>query len=246
MCCLKVAGRCVTFTRWYTLFDEHTTATRVLDAVHAGKKSKDLDLDACIKDLRNQRCFMVQTVAQYRFCYNAVLDGIRAELESHNTDNLKSETKTFVQQDRQENLERSKQEDTDIASVIKKRAEKISTASLAEMEAAQAQWDKRKEDDYNVSMSLTDLESRFTSLAMSGMEIDLTPAHPQQIRNIVQQAKELDARKRQEQENMKLSKARQSQADLSLKCKLAADAEARDIKEKARKKASRFLKSGAR
>lgn len=54
---------------------------RVLECVENGVKSSDLDLDKAIRNLRERRPLMVQTVAQYKFCYDSVLSGIRRELE---------------------------------------------------------------------------------------------------------------------------------------------------------------------
>lgn len=82
---------------------------RVLEAVKAGKKSKDLDIDLCVKSMREKRMFMVQTEAQYRFCYQAILDGIRVELKSMNVEKMKSkETKDFIKKDQKQTIVRSK------------------------------------------------------------------------------------------------------------------------------------------
>jgi hypothetical protein len=52
----------------------------VLECVENGIKSPDLDVDRAIRLLRERRPLMVQSVAQYRFCYTSVLSGIRRML----------------------------------------------------------------------------------------------------------------------------------------------------------------------
>lgn len=47
-------------------------------------KSKDLDIDTVVFDLRMHRMLMVQTQSQFQFCYAAVLDGIRMMLNNEN------------------------------------------------------------------------------------------------------------------------------------------------------------------
>jgi len=44
-------------------------------------KSKDLDVDSVVFELRMHRMLMVQTQSQFQFCYKAVLDGIRMMLK---------------------------------------------------------------------------------------------------------------------------------------------------------------------
>ncbi len=59
-------------------------ARRVLDAANAEERSAALDVNATISELRTQRVFMVQTDAQFMFCYLCVLDGLWVMLDEAN------------------------------------------------------------------------------------------------------------------------------------------------------------------
>ena len=59
----------------------YITVDKVLDAVDAGQKNDELNLDKVMQKQRHDRVFMVQTQSQYEFTYRAVADGIRQKLK---------------------------------------------------------------------------------------------------------------------------------------------------------------------
>lgn len=217
---------------------------RVLNAVEETIKSPDLDLDACITDLRKQRTHMVQTEAQYKFCYSAVLDGIRSQLSTYTSTTLSRPTKEYIEKDKAAAESKYEEEDNEIQQIIKKRALRVKATSFEDIERANKSWDKA--EVYNIEYDLSDLESRFVSLAMVGAEIDLTPAMPEQVRKIVMDGKALDERKRKEkQERLILNSQKVHAATVAAKEKEKQE-QKQEVKSAAAKKASKFMKKMGR
>ena len=133
-----------------------------------------------------------------------------------------------------------KKEDDDIAVIVKKRASNVKATSAAELDQVEKAWTKN--ESYDVHFEMSDLESRFVSLAMSGAEVDLTPAHPEQVKALVYKAKALDARKLQEREEIKTKEAERMAQQQYAVAEAQKVAEKTATKSAAAKKAEKFMR----
>lgn len=110
-------------------------------------------------------------------------------------------------------MEVQREEDQQNALLLKSKRASLKPATSEEIADAE-----EDDTDYNLQKTLTDLESRVSSLLQSGSEIDMTRATTDQIRNLVLNAKVLAARKsdaaaaakqQQEDNEMKALEAKQ-------------------------------------
>eukprot|EP00035_Acanthoeca_spectabilis_P010299 m.182615 g.182615 ORF g.182615 m.182615 type:complete len:467 (+) comp14979_c0_seq1:86-1486(+) len=213
---------------------------RVLECVENGVKSSDLDLDKAIRNLRERRPLMVQTVAQYKFCYDSVLSGIRRELEKFKDAQATPETKEFIATDKKTSQEADRKEDDDIREIVRKRAARIQATSFDEVEQMEKAW--TRDESYDVDYQMSDLESRFVSLAMTGCELDLTPALPEQIRALILKAKALDQRKQQEKEEQEALESARRRERVAAEMEAAKSAAQKSSKSAAERKAEKFMR----
>ena len=150
-------------------------------------------------------------------------------------------TQQFIKSDKIAALEAEKKEDDDIKQIIKKRAASIKATSFEELEQHEKKW--TKDETYDVDFEMSDLESRFVSLAMTGSELDLTPALPAQIRSLVDKAKAHDAQKQRAAAERHAKEVAMRQQAEQEKADAARAADRADKKAVAVKKATKFLKN---
>jgi hypothetical protein len=193
----------------------YITVDRTLDAVEAGVKSKDLDVDSAVKQARQHRVFMVQTIQQYMFCFQALLSGIRDELRRLTTGKVQTAKtlsrpqKLFVEKD----LALADAKDAAVEAAISKlqtQAPKSGGGAavkrtfrvvpppmpMAIPKPEDTSWET-DEPEYDTGKMLSSIESRVHSILQMGGEVDLTPASADQIRHIVAEAKILSQTKRE-------------------------------------------------
>jgi hypothetical protein len=146
----------------------------------------------------------------------------------------------FIATDKKAAIEADKKEDEDIMEIVKNRAARIKATSFAELEHVEKAW--TKDANYDLNYSMTDLESRFVSLAMAGCELDLTPALPEQIRALVHKAKALDQRKLREKEEIQSKAAAEVEEQRRFVEQSAKLADKTATKSAAAKKAEKFMR----
>eukprot|EP00039_Didymoeca_costata_P014341 m.230406 g.230406 ORF g.230406 m.230406 type:complete len:467 (-) comp15999_c0_seq8:4321-5721(-) len=218
----------------------YITVDRVLEAVEKCIKSNNLDIDYTVTALRKARCFMVQTIGQYIFCFQALLDGIRETLQTLEGSELTSETRQFLLEDQKEALHKQQLEDKEIAALKKGKVDSA-VATDMEIKKAETDWNKKDDPNYDTVKEMTTIESRCNALIQSGSEIDMSPAHPDQIRQLVLAAKRL--RMQHIEERNKLHQAnsiRQVQADKAIMEKKKEE-QKQEERKRAQQKANKFL-----
>jgi len=225
----------------------YITVDRILDAVASMTKSKDLDVDSVVFELRMHRMLMVQTQSQFQFCYKAVLDGIRMMLKEESVakqatlprgQTLVYTNKDFVDKDADEAKERDVNEKKELEMVTHE-AEQVTTTE-EDIRIAQDEWNQTADPDYDVERSLDTIESRFQSLTDSG-KLDMTKASSDQIRLLVEAGKRLDAMKKAKWKKRQGQKKDKKEAQKRMKeAQIKKDAR-RKSTEQAAGKMSKFL-----
>jgi len=220
----------------------YLTVDRVLDAVEAGVKSKDLDIDLSVASARKNRVFMVQTEIQYQFCFKAISAGIRFNLiKLGGVAEVKAEDKAFVQNDIEKAAAYEKEEAEQISDLTGAGSGGDNAVHADNVEIQDAEEAFVKDEAYAIDRQLTSIESRAESIIQSGKEIDMTKARPEQIMALVRAGKELTQRKKADSRREKSKEKERS------KRVEAARAEAKIVAGKqaetsaAQKKANKFL-----
>jgi hypothetical protein len=220
----------------------YITVDRVLDAIAAGKKDRDLDLDKIMADLRNSRVFMVQTLSQYEFTYRAVADGIRQQLKEAGGYTLSRDLKEFYEGDAAKALEAQKDEDVFNEALLKNTRAALKASTQSEIDASGGGLgEKWKSLDLDIGRNLTNLESRVQSLKMTGSKINLEETDGAPIQDLIRRAKALEQKKRTEREAEKQAEAN-ANADKSRIEKEARQQEQVNMEKKsAQKQSDRYM-----
>jgi len=216
----------------------YITVDRILDAVASLTKSKDLDVDSVVFELRMHRMLMVQTQTQFQFCYKAVLDGIRMMLNAQNVATLSRAHKEFVNKDAEEAKEREVIEEKELGNVTQE-AEHVTTTE-EDIRIAQDEWNQTADPEYDVDRTLDTIESRFQSLTDSG-KLDMTKASGAQIRLLVEAGKRLDAMKKAKWKKRQAQKKEKKQGAQRKAEQEKQQESRRKSTEKAAGKANKFL-----
>lgn len=228
----------------------YMTVDRVLDAVEAGIKSKDLDIDFTVASARKARVFMVQTEIQYQFCFKALLDGIRINLEKLGgakaavDAQTTQEDKDFVKANLAQAAAEAKAEDEQIADLTAAGSGAAAVAAGdAEISAAEAGWKENKggEESYDIKKSLNTIESRVESLFQAGKEIDMSKARPEQIQVLVDAAKRLTLQKKADQRRQKSMVMEREKRIAQAQAEQVVVEKKQEVKSAAQKKANKFL-----
>lgn len=123
---------------------------------------------------------------------------------------------------------------------MRKRAARIQATSFDEVEQMEKAW--TRDESYDVDYQMSDLESRFVSLAMTGCELDLTPALPEQIRALILKAKALDQRKQQAKEEQEALESARERERVAAEMEAAKSAAQKSSKSAAERKAEKFMR----
>jgi len=214
----------------------YITVDRVLDAISAGKKSKDLDLDFIMADLRNSRVYMVQTLSQYEFTYRAVADGIRQKLKEAGGYTLSRKMKEFLDEDTAKALEQQKDEDLFHEALLKSTRAALRASTKDEINAA-----TEDTKDLDITRNLTNLESRVESLVMTGSEVNLEKTDGEPIKDLVRKAKDLKDSKRKEREAEKQAAADAKSAELKRNSAARQQEQVKMVKNAAQRDADKFM-----
>jgi len=227
----------------------YLTVDRVLDAVEAGEKSKDLDIDLSVASARKSRVFMVQTEIQYQFCFKAISAGIRTKLIQLGGAEVATEAdKAFVQEDIEKAAAVEKVEAEEIADLTGAGAggDTAVNANNNEIQDAEEAFSKDAEL-YAIDAQLTSIESRAESIMQAGKELDMSKARPEQIMALVRAGKELSLRKKADRRRQKSKETERAKRVDQARAEAKVVMKKQDEKTAAQKKANKFLaKMGAR
>ena len=228
----------------------YLTVDRVLDAVEAGEKSKDLDSDLSVASARKARVFMVQTEIQYQFCFKAISAGIRSKLITlGGSDTVASEDQAFVKKDIETAAAVEKVEAAEIADLTgaSSGGDTAIVADINEIMDAEEAFNQKDVELYAIDAQLTSIESRAESIMQSGKELDMTKARPEQIMALVRAGKELTLRKKADRRREKSKEKERAKRVEEARAELKVVATKQKEKTAAQKKANAFLaKMGGR
>eukprot|EP00730_Choanoeca_flexa_P003553 TRINITY_DN11441_c0_g1_i1.p1 TRINITY_DN11441_c0_g1~~TRINITY_DN11441_c0_g1_i1.p1 ORF type:complete len:461 (+),score=138.90 TRINITY_DN11441_c0_g1_i1:77-1459(+) len=213
-------------------------------ALNMLQDQQPVDLDDIVKDLRQARNYMVQTVSQFVFVHKVIMDALRNLLITQQAllekKQMEEAARRKAEEERRKLEQEKAEEEAEAKQVLQGKEIRARVVEVPDEEFKQAEAEWRPQAAYDVERSMSGVESTYEALHALG--VDVEKAAVEHVINLVRQAKQRrQAQKAAEEEAKRKEEEAKVKAELE-KERQAKEAAKQAVKNQASSKAERFMR----